>query len=258
MSRSKLEPRLSLWLDRFHARHARRVWWGGVLTSVAALLVWLLTFWFVRLVLWGGLGSVLSTDWLLSLAALGVLLGLTRIQAVANTQQLDELDCRSPVVAQATRNGSWVSGDVFLALIGPRDWPYLVRLVAAPVLLGPRLSRFADDLLKRSAMAAEMNVPACTRIVAELLRRDRKLRLEELESVQPAGNWSQLLQQVTLIDGILIRGSDDPLLSISDSRRARLTRELDEMPQSVVDETTARSPIDQSASSDSSAEADRS
>lgn len=252
MSRSKLEPRLSLWLDRFHARHARRAWWGGILTALVALLVWLLTFWFVRLVLWGGLGSVLAADWLLSLAALGVLLGLTRIQALANTQQLDELDCRSPIVAKATRNGSWVSGDVFLPLIGPRDWPYVVRLVATPVLLGPRLSRFADDLLKRSATAAEMDVPACTRIVAELLRRDRKLRLEELESAQPEGDWSQLLQQVTLIDGILIRGSDDPLLSIADSRRTWLIAELEALPQPVVDETTARSPIDQSAASDSS------
>ncbi|AMV17129.1 hypothetical protein [Planctomyces sp. SH-PL14] len=255
MSRSKLEPRLSLWLDRFQARHARRAWWAGILTAVVALLIWLLAFWFVRLVLWGGLGRVLTADWMLSLAALGVLLGLTRIQTLANRQQLDEMECRSPVVAKAMRKGSWVSGDVFLALLGPRDWPYLVRLAATPVLLGPRLSRFADDLLKRSALAAEMDVPACTRIVAELLRRDRKLRLEELESIQPEGDWSQLLQQVTLIDGILIRGSDDPLLSISDSRRARLTRELEQMPQPVVDETTARSPIDQSAASDSSTEA---
>lgn len=255
MSRSKLEPRLSLWLDRFHSRHARRAWWGGVLTAQVALLMWLLTFWFVRLVLWGGLGSVLTADWLLSLAALGVLLGLTRLQAWANSQQLDELGCRSPVVAKATRNGSWVSGDVFLPLFGPRDWPYLVRLVATPVLLGPRLSRFADELLRRSEAAAAMDVPACTRILAELLRRDRKLRLEELESVQPEGDWSQLLQQVTLIDGILIRGSDDPLLSIADSRRVWLIAELEALALPVVDETTARSPIDQSVAPDSSTDA---
>lgn len=233
MAGSRLHRRLVAWLGRFRVRHARWCLAGAIGVALLAALAWTMTFWVFKALLWLGGSWLLATPGQRTVGAIALCGALVVIQRRVRWEQLEELQVDHPVVSDTLRTAAWITGDPLVVLAGPKTMSSVVRVVLMLVLTGPRFSQIAIDLFRRSRTAAAMNLEACARILAVLLKSDRKVPLEELTSRFPDEDWRAALREITLVDGVLIRLESDPLISIADSSRHRLIEELEALPESA-------------------------
>ena len=239
MAASRLHRRLLLWLRRFRARHSRWCLAGGIGVALLAALAWTVTFWVFKFLLWVGGSWLLPTPWLRTAGAIGLCAILIVVQRLVQREQLEELKVDHPVVAETFRTAAWITGDPLVLLAGPAEMSSLARITLMVVLTGPRLTQMAADLFRRSRVAAVMNLEATARVLAAVLKSDRKVPLQELMQMLPELNWPTVLREITLVDGVLIRLENDPLISIADSSRQTLVQELESMPdQAAASETS--------------------
>lgn len=229
MPTSRLHRRLVTWLGRFRVRHS---WWclaGGIGVTLVAALAWLLTFWVFKFLLWFAGSWILATPASRSIGAVALCGVLIVLQRLVQREQFEELRVDHPVVADALRTAAWITGDALVVLAGPATMSSGLRILLMMVLTGPRFTQLAIELFRRSYVSAVMNVEASARILAVVLKSDRKVPLEELMQRFPEFHWRTALREITLVDGVLVRLENDPLISIADSSRQQLIQELEAM-----------------------------
>ncbi len=231
MATSRLHRRLVTWLGRFRVRHSRWCLAGGIGVALVAALAWTVTFWVFKFLLWFAGSWLLATPGARSIGAIALCGVLIVLQRLVQREQFEELHVDHPVVADTLRTAAWITGDPLVVLAGPVTMSSGVRIVLMIILTGPRFSQMAVELFRRSAVAAMLNLEATARILAILLKSDRKVPLEELMQRLPELNWPAVLREITLVDGVLVRLENDPLISIADSSRQQLIQELESMPE---------------------------
>jgi len=230
MAQSRLHRRLVEWLIAFRVRHARWCLAGAIGVALLAALAWFLTFWIIKFVLWGGFSWLLGGPWLRTFGALGGCGLLVVAHRRANWEQLQELKTDHPALAGSLQTAAWITGDSLFVLAGPKTFSSFAKVISMVTLTAPRFTQLAWELYQRSQTAAGMDVESCATVLAILLKSDRKIPLDELLQKAPDLEWRLVLREVTLVDGVQVRLGEDPLVSIADSSREEITKELEAMP----------------------------
>lgn len=87
---------------------------------------------------------------------------------------------------------------------------------------GPWAMRDGGKSLWRAARLAQLDVPACAKVLALLAARRNSVSTEELQQRLPELNWTALSSQLRLIEGVLLLRRDNSHIVLTEPLRWRL------------------------------------
>ncbi len=229
--RQKLLDRLSDWTAQYIERQRRLSWLGCAGCGVAAVPVFVLTFWVIYAVLWVGFQGLLTTHSARLFVSGLVVVLLIPAYVTANWNELRSLKFESSdrlLAARMIARASGMGGLAFLA--GPQTAHAFVKVLSVTLLLGPGLVHLAIKLAGRASLLDKLDVATVSQALAILIEKEQRVSLDELVQ-QTQTTEDGLAMDLALVDGVVPLKSGELGYTLNDDLRQEL---LSHRPGSTV------------------------
>lgn len=107
------------------------------------------------------------------------------------------------------------SGNGWGALLFDPDAGMISRLFALLFLMSPRMLALSRLLKRRMERLAKADVATASKVVRQMLKKQTKVKVEEIEKKLPNQDLSLLIQTLTDVDGIVFLSKKEPGLTLA-------------------------------------------
>lgn len=206
-------------------RSRRTLYLAGAAACLCAALATLWLTWWILAYSIGFVSTMLSLPltWTGTTIAAWVVWALLFVAYVTtDPQRLERLEFEPVAHLQATRAVARITGSPMLALAGPKTASSFVKVISATLLLGPGLLATSCRLYRRAAGAWGARPEDTAELLTRLAQSDRRVPFDQLARTGDSDRISTTINSLLLLDGVLLRTSDPPGLSLTDSLRAEI------------------------------------
>jgi hypothetical protein len=217
-----LKPRLATeWLRQKAAATIRL----SLLGSVGCLLLGLAVCWLTHWAFYVVIFLFLPRNLVFSLGLPGdprhtlawICVGLTFLGRIALfRRQLEHYEFESGPSQGVAVSVARVTGQGWLALAaGPKTFLSFCKLLASLVCLGPAILQTSVTLVATAVKLYRLDAAVCGPMISTLYRADAKVPFETLFEKHPAADPSSIVLQLQCLDGVILRTSAPPGISLA-------------------------------------------
>jgi len=195
---------------------------GVIACLLGGFLAFYITYWIFVMFLFVTLGGWLRTDRSLMMASCLLLAVLFVVYLLIDLRPLEKYEFDSPSRLKGARLAGRLIGDGFGSLAaGSKTAFSFAKVLFVCLFAGPGLLALSGRLCLRLLALQRVNPDAVSRALLHLLREERKIPCTQLESKAPIP-LPELLQQLQLFDGVVIRGKKTSEIYLTESIRQDL------------------------------------
>jgi hypothetical protein len=220
----KRSDHLQVWLVEAGRRQGLWCFGFGAAAALGSVVAVGITFWVVWFVLVFTGGSLLGwgTVW----AAWGITIALLPIHLFTNRQQLENVQFeRDPHLRMAYRAAPYVDAG-WVALANKDNARAFVKILSMLLLAWPQLAVAAWRFVAQGLRLKSIDPPGPSKVLSHLLTQERKFTFDELIAKFPKLDVKQAVVPLYDVEGIVLRMTDPPGLSLEDDLRQELAEFL--------------------------------
>lgn len=191
------------WAAEYRDRRFKLCVGGAILSVIGSLCVYLLTWGILQAILWffTGLEGVL-----LGIAAVLGCLGLTLVYVVLDSAKLKQLiPTESRTLRVAMQPILLVGTAVSAFFTNQETYEWFVKTVSWSVMIAPALAMHGLVLAREAQRVQQLDPEFVAPFLIQLAKAGKRVPLEKLAEKLEDHTIADLIEQLSLIDGVIIR-----------------------------------------------------
>lgn len=182
------------------------------LSVIVGLLSWCLLWfviWMAVAMFWGWY------FWTAGVVSAVAFYGLFKWQFRAGRGFIDEEQISGTRLSQSEWSMIRSSGSGWGTLLFDPDAGMFSRMIGLLFLMSPRMLALSQLLKLRLRRLEQANVAAAAKVVRQMLKKQAKVKLEDIAKKLPDQDLSRLIQTLTDVDGIVFLSKKEPGLTLA-------------------------------------------
>ncbi len=211
------------WVENYKEKHFKLRVAGAIACALGSLLVLFITWWIIKGVLWFAFQGITGTGLSLTLWTWGVLGLLFVAYLTANYEELENLKFGSADHSRKVRMVARATGTSAMSIFANQDtFHSFVKLLSVSILAGPALVMTGIRLARTSREAESLDSAFIAPFLIQLAKAGNRIPMDKLATELGDATIADLIDQMSLIDGVIIRTNQNGGMYLSEGLKTSL------------------------------------
>lgn len=221
------------WVEKYRDRQHKLHVAGAIAAVIGSLFVLFFTWWALYLLLWFVLPAWFKGGLLLALGS-WVLFGLLFVAYfTANYQELERIDIGPPGQVRKVKMVARLTRQHYMTFFAnPETFHSFVKVLSISVLSGPALLMLGAQLGQRARQLLQIDPPFVAPFLIQLAKAGKRVPLEKLAAELNGRPIADLIDQMSLIDGVIVRTGETAGMYLTEELQSTLKKARDARKQS--------------------------
>lgn len=217
---------IQLWVSDYQDKHFKLRVAGAITSILCSLPVLIATWWIVYGILWFAFFG--GTGFALTMTTYGVVALLFVAYLTANYEELENLKIGPPGQAATVRRFARATGQGYMSIFANQEtFHSFVKILSVSILAGPALVMTGIRLARSAQALKNLDPEFVAPVLIQLAKANKRVPFDRLAEKLGDRSIGDLIEQMALIDGVIIRTEGNSGMYLTEDLQASLANARD-------------------------------